>query len=402
MTYITRFRIDGLAGRPGFVEHTLDRYTNIFWGLNGTGKTTVLHILDAALSNSTRPLEALPFQRAVVEFYSENLDRHVVRTYVKDDSSSDSRDSQVTIGLQAEVTLGGSWAVTESNDHDPGWESEILGGPLEGEYEGEDEDYASSRYQKIFLPISRVVGTASRSQGSRSAKDPFVQRINDVWRQYSAESLVKIESVQRQGFASVLAILFGGTKSFMDVSDEPMAEQTVDATEAYRVVSSFLRHQRLILPLGKEDFARRYDESSENQRVVAGIQRTNAIVDEIRAPQREFQAVIDEMFFGNKHVDFGPSGPSGVRAFAVRTENDKIPLSALSSGEKQVLQILLETLAASSSAILIDEPEISLHPDWQKRLVGSMRRVNSEAQFILASHSPELMLQVSSECAFEL
>ena len=51
---------------------------------------------------------------------------------------------------------------------------------------------------------------------------------------------------------------------------------------------------------------------------------------------------------------------------------------------------------------MIDEPELSLHPDWQKGLVGSMRRVNPEAQFLLATHSPELMIDVDDDCVFEL
>ena len=55
------------------------------------------------------------------------------------------------------------------------------------------------------------------------------------------------------------------------------------------------------------------------------------------------------------------------------TDDDKsIGLAALSSGEKHVLRILVETLDADAGPIIIDEPELSLHIDWQRELLGTI------------------------------
>ena len=55
----------------------------------------------------------------------------------------------------------------------------------------------------------------------------------------------------------------------------------------------------------------------------------------------------------------------------MRKGEEVIPLEALSSGEKQLLQLLLECLAAGANPILIDEPELSLHVDWQTDLLAT-------------------------------
>jgi len=39
---------------------------------------------------------------------------------------------------------------------------------------------------------------------------------------------------------------------------------------------------------------------------------------------------------------------------------------------------------------LADEPELSLHIEWQRKVLPAVRRLNPEAQIIAATHSPEV------------
>ena len=66
----------------------------------------------------------------------------------------------------------------------------------------------------------------------------------------------------------------------------------------------------------------------------------------------------------------------------------------LSSGEKQMLVILLTALVQNQHphVMLMDEPEISLHIDWQQRLIGLIRELNPNAQIILTTHSPAMIM----------
>jgi predicted ATP-binding protein involved in virulence len=63
---------------------------------------------------------------------------------------------------------------------------------------------------------------------------------------------------------------------------------------------------------------------------------------------------------------------------------------------------MLEALAAEAGTVMIDEPELSMHVDWQQVLVASMKKVNPDCQLLLATHSPEVMADVPDELVFEL
>lgn len=75
---------------------------------------------------------------------------------------------------------------------------------------------------------------------------------------------------------------------------------------------------------------------------------------------------------------------------------DDEPLSPylLSSGEKQMLAILLTALTQDLQpyVFFMDEPEASLHFEWQKGLIGMVRQLNPNAQIVLTTHSPAVIM----------
>lgn len=74
--------------------------------------------------------------------------------------------------------------------------------------------------------------------------------------------------------------------------------------------------------------------------------------------------------------------------------DEKLTPYQLSSGEKQLLVILLTVLLEDNKpyVLLMDEPEISLHVEWQQKLVGIIRTLNPHAQIILTTHSPAVIM----------
>ncbi|ALL18779.1 ABC transporter ATPase [Enterobacter asburiae] len=64
----------------------------------------------------------------------------------------------------------------------------------------------------------------------------------------------------------------------------------------------------------------------------------------------------------------------------------------LSSGEKQLLILFIETLLQQNKPFiyLTDEPELSLHIAWQRKIIPAIKRLNPNAQIIAATHSPEV------------
>lgn len=73
---------------------------------------------------------------------------------------------------------------------------------------------------------------------------------------------------------------------------------------------------------------------------------------------------------------------------------EKLSPYRLSSGEKQMLIILLTVLLENNEhyVLLMDEPEASLHVEWQQKLVGILRKMNPNAQIILTTHSPAMIM----------
>ena len=66
----------------------------------------------------------------------------------------------------------------------------------------------------------------------------------------------------------------------------------------------------------------------------------------------------------------------------------------LSSGEKQMLIILLTVLVEDNLpyVLFMDDPEASLHLEWQKRLVDLCVELNPNVQIILTTHSPAIVM----------
>ena len=81
MAHITRFSVSGLAGRKDTYDRVLDRHVNVFFGVNGSGKTSLLRLLDSAMTNDASTLYSVPFISATVHIYSEEYKREVVRTF---------------------------------------------------------------------------------------------------------------------------------------------------------------------------------------------------------------------------------------------------------------------------------------------------------------------------------
>ena len=81
------------------------------------------------------------------------------------------------------------------------------------------------------------------------------------------------------------------------------------------------------------------------------------------------------------------------------SSGDKFDINELSSGEKQLFlrTLAIRMLNPENSIILIDDPELSLHPKWQQRIVDVYRKIGENNQIIIATHSPHILGSVRKE-----
>ncbi len=109
----------------------------------------------------------------------------------------------------------------------------------------------------------------------------------------------------------------------------------------------------------------------------------------LRKPRERFLEIIDDCF---KHT--GKKVDRSENRLVFKLGEQKLTTDDLSSGEKQLLIILLTTLIAGDNpqVLFMDEPEISLHSDWQEKLIQYIRELNPNCQIILATHSPTIIM----------
>lgn len=111
--------------------------------------------------------------------------------------------------------------------------------------------------------------------------------------------------------------------------------------------------------------------------------------DGIYRQNNNFLSIINQAFKDtNKTIDTSQSKLN----FIIDGRN--ISSKELSSGEKQLLIIMLTVLLEREEEyiLLMDEPEISMHFEWQCKLIQNIRSLNPNCQIILTSHSPAIIM----------
>ena len=89
--------------------------------------------------------------------------------------------------------------------------------------------------------------------------------------------------------------------------------------------------------------------------------------------------------------------------------NQKIHVDQLSSGERVYLILLADMarrlqiiqpdghLSDISGVVLIDEIELNLHPTWQRKIIPTLTRIFKRCQFIVTTHSPQVLGEVNGK-----
>lgn len=110
---------------------------------------------------------------------------------------------------------------------------------------------------------------------------------------------------------------------------------------------------------------------------------------EASVPKRKFQDMIDSLF-----SETGKKINRKSNEILIEQDGDELHPYQLSSGEKQILVILLTVLVQDGQpfALFMDEPEISLHIEWQQQLIKLIRELNPNVQIILTTHSPAVIM----------
>lgn len=391
MAHITEISIEGLLGRSEPIKIKLHRAVNIFFGENGCGKTTLLKVLDAALSRDGAAMERLPVEKATVDIYSitdDKVFRHIWERKAPGPSNSrqlgmfesEYVDTPEGRFLVQQVSADNQWRLTphrKSNNAKRGWSHTFL--PTTRLYFGEN---VGSRW------------SPGRNQLSEKELDQaFSDSVNKAWLQYYSKTLNEVRSIQESGLRAVL-------RHVLTPAKQPEIGPLRDSAGVYARVANFLArqpHSESITLGSQTTFKRRYENDQNLRTIVDNLDEVERSIEQAMAPTSRFLRTISNLFSRGKSLRV-----TDTELQVLLVGGQTLPIAQLSSGEKHLIKILLSSMTAGSNSILIDEPELSMHLDWQRAFVDTILSLNPTSQLILASHSPEVMADVPDECIFKL
>lgn len=437
---ISQIRITKLFG---YFNHTIPLNTKehitILHGPNGIGKTTILRAVRDLFSKRFDSLFALSFDEIQLELIPDGI-------FTLKRSKADTE-----VSLAMSLSLGGSqWHHTVKSSLPPTLTGaselptpEIMQqiSQLLSENSIETPDPDSSFQDAHILSL-----LALSDFGRRRKRNPFPEALNNF---FKSVNIVLIETQRllhqsspeqgqalrsSKGAAPGMAVeayakeLVSTIQSTMQESGSRSA--SLDRTFPQRVLATALH-----VAASEDEIRSRYNEQMEyrerlmraglmNQEDSVSLPETTLndserkllsvylhdaqeklqIFDALLSRVELLQEIINSRFL---YKQFNVDKTSGFK-FVSSYDSVDVPLKALSSGEQHELVLAYELLfrASRNSLVFIDEPELSLHVSWQRKLLDDIAKISAivDLDFVIATHSPaivsnrrDLMIEIRSD-----
>lgn len=384
MAHITEIKIHGLLGRTKPIHCKLERDVNVFFGANGSGKTTLLKVLDAAMNMNGLAVEKLPISRAEVHIYSISEQRTIKFVWDREVAAKDMHDFDEFANLpQLSASDRLRYLKLQKRQHH--WKRTPP----------EPSDSAVRMWSHEFLPTTRLyvsqVATPEQSASKFKFSDEqldavFAETVNKAWLVFNSKVSEEVRAIQGEGLRAVL--------DFVLTSESDSSEEAeLDPKAAYKSVKNFLLRQPSAKALNMgtlSTFQRRYALDKNLRRVVGNLDRVERRIEKSVAPVERFRETLNRLFSNGKRVS-----PQSAALTITLDSGLVLSPAALSSGEKHLLKLLLTAMTAEGNTVIIDEPELSMHIDWQRAFVSTVHTLNPDCQLIMATHSPEIMAELA-------
>jgi predicted ATP-binding protein involved in virulence len=141
-------------------------------------------------------------------------------------------------------------------------------------------------------------------------------------------------------------------------------------------------------------FCDKLDEFSDNERI--DKQSNNFIKYDFNSVEklyaiRNFYSQEKQVFEFLDMLSY--QGMLGELAIFVEKKGQILNSDTLSEGEKQVIAIrgINDLLINENTLLLFDEPDTYLHPSWQSKFMEEIIKYREKAQFVITSHSPNII-----------
>ncbi len=390
---------------------------NFLIGVNGSGKTTIINLIAATLKADFSTLDRFQFKKINISLKPLIVDSKAKKTAFieveKTDKTSSPYPNIIFKIKRYNDTEAKKYLLDELEEehmfrysNDFLLQRRIVGGP---KFERDVNVALQELINVSWLSIHRAT-TSSRRREERSFESTIDQKIEELqielvkyFSQLNRRYAIETEKFQKYIFESLIDKI---------EEDAFAVNKKIDAEKEKNSLKQIFVHFQLnerSVNTKLDNYFDSYNKSlvklTQTQRLdmtdlayLLGTRKIHSVVQEwskvidkqksINKSRETFLLVINNLL-QRKHLFINEKNE-----LTVKTQSGKIfPLTNLSSGEKQLLIILGQSLLQEENVhiYIADEPELSLHVEWQEKLVSSLKSVNPNSQIIFATHSPDIV-----------
>lgn len=122
-----------------------------------------------------------------------------------------------------------------------------------------------------------------------------------------------------------------------------------------------------------------------------GAEYLRGILTNVTQVEKERDRIVEPMQKLNSEISqYFPNRSIKVNELTLGEGKESIAATSLSAGEKQLLSFLCYAAFYGDYVFMVDEPELSLHLDWQRKLISSLTSLGASHQYFFVTHSPAI------------
>lgn len=409
MFIIKNIEIDGFWGTSKvIVDFNAD--VNIFIGVNGSGKTTFINILEATLSGDILRLCNYRFKTIKIQLVDGTHKRSIAV-----DKNEINDNIFVKIGTSKfEFLIYNRIDLLRKQNFYPNshfhYNLQLLKERL--------TELLGITYLSVHRNITKLENSVLVNE-NEAQQNPVDTRLTDLMSRltsYQLELQSSVNDLSKQFQRDILKLML-----YNQIYDQVKIDSPIDInfeklgrglTQAYKDLGLLDDEQKQNINHHLAAIKNASDQinkliAKESQQLHANdvtaltlMKRTEKIAElssvleqkrnEIFEPINKYINLLTKDFILNKELKFSNNKKDNLVFFKGKRE---YLTSQLSSGEKQLLILFTEALLQKNRKCIFiaDEPELSLHISWQRKIVSTLKILNPNAQLILATHSPEIV-----------
>lgn len=406
---IKKLEVKGLHGNQEPIILDFNDDLNILSGRNGAGKTTILKLMWYLISGN--------FDKAVAEikFDSVELETDIYTLFIDIDFSNKNTpfknilklkksnvlknfeaDEELTNLIRTKKTADINWYLTqyiESSFFMPTFRM------IEGGFTTEKYDIKHDLIKEFYLDINKDNNYTDTEFALKKISSNLSKQKHKFFTSISAKDIDTFLVKKYAEIMKKVSFLQNESLNIYTKKLTLMANPDLISSENQEVFKNLNKKIELLeaeintlnKPLDKiksaiTDFMPLFDIEFDEK---IYFRLKNSIYDDINNEKNTFEYKIDtdvkpnfdDFNFDDFDFDFDFDDLDEDR-------ENSLTINNLSAGEKQILTFVAYNIFHNDTIFFIDEPELSLHVDWQSKLFSLLKEQNHSNQFIISTHSP--------------